>query len=49
MHFNVKELKTNPPELVPYVNELIRMDLVVKTGSGYVVRDRIIRQYLRLN
>ncbi|MEM3089667.1 MAG: hypothetical protein QXY22_03780, partial [Candidatus Nitrosotenuis sp.] len=44
-----KELRANPPELVPYVSELIRMDLVVKTGSGYVVRDRIIRQYLRLN
>ncbi|MEM3144047.1 MAG: ATP-binding protein [Candidatus Nitrosotenuis sp.] len=44
-----KALKARPPELVPYVNELIRMDLVVKTDSGYAVRDRIIRQYLKLN
>lgn len=44
-----RALKARPSELVPYVSELIRMDLVVKTDSGYAVRDRIIRQYLKLN
>lgn len=35
--------------LVPYVNELIKMDLVVKEENLYKIRDKIIYEYLRLN
>ncbi|MEM4378989.1 MAG: ATP-binding protein [Candidatus Nitrosotenuis sp.] len=44
-----KSLLVKAHELVPYINELIKTDLVVKTKSGYAIRDRIIREYLRLN
>ena len=37
------------PELVPYVNELIKADLIIKEGAKYAVRDRIIKEYLKLN
>lgn len=44
-----KSLLVKAHELVPYVNELIKTDLVVKTESGYAIRDRIIKEHLRLN
>lgn len=37
------------PELVPYVNELIKADLIIKKDAKYTIRDRIIKEYLRLN
>ena len=36
-------------ELVPYVNELIRTDLIIKDGTEYAIRDKIIKEYLRMN
>ncbi len=44
-----RSLGAQASELVPYVSELIKTDLLIKTKSGYAIRDRIIRQYLRLN
>lgn len=44
-----KILKAQAHEIVPYVNELIKNDLVVKTKTGYGIRDKIIHEYLRLN
>lgn len=42
-------LGVRAPELVPYLNELGKTDLIIKTESGYVVRDKLVREHLRLN
>lgn len=34
--------------VVPYVNELVKTDLIVKEGALYSIRDKIIKEYLRL-
>lgn len=44
-----KALKVQAHELVPYVTELIKADLVQKSSTGYTIRDKILREYLRLN
>jgi hypothetical protein len=43
-----KELDVPTSSIVPYMNELIKTDLVVKEGTIYKIRDNIIKQYLKL-
>lgn len=44
-----KELDVPTSSIVPYINELIKTDLVVKEGTAYKIRDNIIKQYLKLS
>lgn len=44
-----KELDVPTSSIVPYINELIKTDLVVKEGTIYKIRDNIIKQYLKLS
>jgi hypothetical protein len=43
-----KELRLLTTSIVPYMNELVKTDLIVKEGSIYKIRDNIVKQYLRL-
>jgi AAA+ ATPase superfamily predicted ATPase len=44
-----KELDIPTTSIVPYVNELVKTDLIIKEETLYKIRDNIIRQYLRLS
>lgn len=44
-----KEIRISMTSVVPYMNELIKTDLVVKEGTSYGIRDKIVKEYLRLN
>ena len=44
-----KELDIPTSSIVPYMNELIKTDLVTKEGTAYKIRDSIIKQYLKLS
>ncbi len=43
-----KELRLPTSSIVPYMNELVKTDLIVKEGTVYKIRDNIVKQYLRL-
>jgi len=44
-----KELSIPTSSLVPYMNELVKTDLVVKEGTLYKIRDNIVKQYLKMS
>ncbi|MDE1765535.1 MAG: AAA family ATPase [Thaumarchaeota archaeon] len=44
-----KALGISTTSVVPYMNELVKTDLAVKEGTAYSIRDKIVREYLRLN
>ncbi|MDE1841793.1 MAG: hypothetical protein KGI09_07920 [Thaumarchaeota archaeon] len=44
-----KALAISTTSVVPYMNELVKTDLIVKEGTLYSIRDKIVKEYLRLN